>query len=84
MKKEALNQIDRILKVQPKNDKLLASKALILMDSGTEEEVLDYLSEALELVPNSSQLKKLEEKVRSGKLKYASENSNIPYERLNR
>lgn len=61
--KEALAQIDRLLKVKKKDEKILYTKALILWELGTEEEVLDFIYDAKELAPNSTLLLKLEKSI---------------------
>jgi tetratricopeptide (TPR) repeat protein len=62
--KEAMQQIDKSLKKDPNNDKLLSIKALLLWELGSEEEVFDFLNDAKNLAPNSVALAKIEERIK--------------------
>lgn len=76
--KEAMSMIDKSLKAHPSSEKLLLAKATILLEYGTEEEVLDFINEAKKRVPDSSSLKKLEEKVQKMSTPLSEGESKIP------
>lgn len=77
--KEAMAQIDKALRKDPSNEKLLKTKALLLWELGSEEEVFDFLDEAKKLLPQSTTLLKFEEKVRNLQQMFSSVDSIVLY-----
>lgn len=71
-----MQQIDKSLKKDPNNEKLLSVKALLLWELGSELEVFDFLNDAKKLAPNSVALSKIEERIKNVQNMFSNVDSN--------
>ncbi len=61
---DAVEHIDRVLKIQPTNEELLSRKALILWELGKELDALQFLHDTMRFVVNSTALADIERRIR--------------------